>query len=979
MNRRNIRPVAAISDRRVNMYKPKFHKPFLAIDKNYRPRLNKERYEKKKEIVCYNCQGKGHLKSECPSRQTFRRKQNEKIDSRRQVGRKVDDEMKCSDCGQPGNVKKNCWQSSSNKKYTTNQVKPLQEQMKKFSINLIQPKMPKVLDVQVNGERVTAISDSGAAVSVIQSEVARRSNLNVDETTTPEIATANSSSMNIVGITETKIQLTIKNQSIACNHTLIVAENLQFDMIVGLDLLSKMKVASDYETNTLTFKKNPTYKSDGVYVVGAISIPSYSSVESVVGISNENPNADVMIAPVRRNNRIVTPYWLVKTVNNQAVIMITNPTATCIQLKEKDRVGSWQSIEENGETLPVAAIIPFDDNKNMIEVGDELDDAQIGQITSLLKEYGEVLDINGQLGHTKLIQHSIELTDREPVAIPLRRYSAKEKEEIDKQVQAMIDQGVISPSSSPYSSQIVLVPKKGGGTRFCIDYRKVNAKTVKWPYPLPRIDDNIDSFAGKVYFSVIDCNSGIWQVELEDSSKHVTAFCTSNGHFEFNRMPFGLCNAVSTFQRLTDLVFTGLKGEDCVVYLDDAAIASSSWDQHLKSLKTVLSRFKQAGLTIKLSKCKFGFSSIHLLGHKIDKNGIHPMEAKLDAIKHMKKPGNDSELRRFLGTVSYYRRFIPSNFSRRSAPLTKLLRKDVTWEWSNAQNEAFADLVNGLEKEACVAHFRPDARLELKTDASRVGLGAILLQEDEEKEMKIVSCISRALTKAESNYPVTELEALAIVWAIKRFRPYVYGKKLTILTDHRALCSLMQKTELPRRLAHWALILQKFDSDIKYIDGSRHADVDCLSRSPIDNHYSVEERCVFPIALIIPANENEWQELCHKDAKIQAIKQLHRLGDNKYKHINGLIYTSSGQLIVPDGEYNNIIKLNHDAAAHPGQSETVKRIERNYYWSSIKEDVKRYISSCDRCLRRKTNKESTQSLMNSKTSDRPWQMVAMDS
>lgn len=231
----------------------------------------------------------------------------------------------------------------------------------------------------------------------------------------------------------------------------------------------------------------------------------------------------------------------------------------------------------------------------------------------------------------------------------------------------------------------------------------------------------------------------------------------------------------------------------------------------------MLQRFQAAGLTIKLEKCKFGKTSIDLLGQKIDREGIKPIVGRLDAIELLSRPYDIAELRRFLGLTSYYRRFIV-DYAKKSGPSADLLKKEVKWKWGPDENAAFERLKHDLINSRGVAHFSPTAKLEIKTDASRQGIGAISIQE-ENGEKSIVTCASRRLTPAETKYPVTELEAAAIVFAVGRFRPYIYGTQVTVWTDHCALCAINKKRNLPRRLAHWALILQEFDLNIRYVSG----------------------------------------------------------------------------------------------------------------------------------------------------------------
>lgn len=264
---------------------------------------------------------------------------------------------------------------------------------------------------------------------------------------------------------------------------------------------------------------------------------------------------NALIKPFTREDKLLTPYGISN--GEETTIIITNASAAPIELDQGERVASWEDHEERQQPESgVNAMIPLDGD-NYIEIGDDLSQDQTKELLALLREYNDVLGINGKLGHTDLVKHVIELESDKPVKVPLRRYSDKEKKEISLQTKDMLEQDVITESRSAFSSPIVLVPKKDGGLRFCIDYRQVNKITRKWPYPLPRIDDNLDALSQKSIFSCIDMNSGFWQIEVEKEHRHITAFATPEGHYEFKRMPFGMCNAVSTFQKMADLLFCG--------------------------------------------------------------------------------------------------------------------------------------------------------------------------------------------------------------------------------------------------------------------------------------------------------------------------------------------------------------------------------------------------------------------------------------
>ena len=392
--------------------------------------------------------------------------------------------------------------------------------------------------------------------------------------------------------------------------------------------------------------------------------------------------------------------------------------------------------------------------------------------------------------------------------------------------------GVITESTSPYSSPVIVVGKKDGGVRFCGDFRRLNQNKIPNKYLLPSVQDALDCVSGCTYFSLIDLKSGYWQIEIDPKDREKTAITTRDGLYEFVVMPFGLRNAPATFQRLMDTVLSDLKWITCIPYLDDILIFSKNFAEHMIHLKQVLTRLEIANLLIQPPKVAFAVNAINYLGHRITAEGIAPQKDKVKVVMNFKTPQNLDQLRQFLGLASYHRRFI-RNFSIIAGLLSYLTRKDTNYVWDEPQKEASKQLKMALASQPLLHHFQNHLPTEIRCDGSALGLGAILLQKHENCS-RIVAYASRMVNKHEKNYPISELESLAVVYALEKFRSYLIGTKFKVYTDHLSLCWMFNKKKLSPRLTRWALALQEYDFEVVYKSGKQNIDADCLSRNPAD-------------------------------------------------------------------------------------------------------------------------------------------------
>jgi hypothetical protein len=477
-------------------------------------------------------------------------------------------------------------------------------------------------------------------------------------------------------------------------------------------------------------------------------------------------------------------------------------------------------------------------------------------VKKLLNQHAAAFQKNSEdLGQLKpeFGEHVIPTGDAIPIKQAPRRtplaFKGAEEEEIAK----MLRMDVIRPSTSPWASPVVLVRKKDGSIRYCIDYTKLNRVVSTISYPLPRIDDCIDSLNGAISFSSMDLACGYWQIPVKESDKHKTAFTTKSGLFEFNKMPFGITNAPSSFERCMEMVLRNCQWKTCLVYLDDIIVFGKSFEEHVQRLGQVLDRLIHAGLKLKPSKCHFFKEQLVFLGHMITKNGVTTDPTKIEALSKWPRPKSLKDVRSFLGFCSYYRRYV-QNFADISEPLASLTRKENKFEWTSKTESSFQALKEALISAPMLAYPKDEGIFILDTDGSNTGIGGVLSQiqhsnlsefanrtlTDLEKkykgEEKVISFGSKILTKEERNYCVTRKELLAVVYFLKQYRHYLLGRQFIVRTDHHALKWIFQLKDPTGQIARWQERLTDYNFEIIHRPGKKHGNADGLSRRPEDEN-----------------------------------------------------------------------------------------------------------------------------------------------
>lgn len=625
-------------------------------------------------------------------------------------------------------------------------------------------------------------------------------------------------------------------------------------------------------------------------------------------------------------------------------------------LKTNERV----SVCELGDIKQISEVERQEAHVNdelQLNFGENINNEDKAKCKELILEFKDRLSNSlATMGKTEAAKLEIKLTTQEPIACSPHRMPTTEKNILRGIIDELLSNNIVRESTSSYASPVLLVKKKTGDYRLCIDYRRLNAITVKDRYPLPLIDEQLDRLGGNgeglkyKYFTALDMFSGFYQVPVDENSVNKTAFITPDSHYEFLRMPFGLCNSPSVFQRLMNNVLGPLKNSVAFPYMDDVIIPSTSIEEGLHRLRLVLETLRKHNLTLKISKCTFFSTKIDYLGREISEEGIRPGRVKTEAILKMKAPKTVKQVRQFVGLSGYFRKFI-EGYSKLVEPLTRLTRKDSKWCWGKEQEAAFERIKRLLTSRPVLSVFDPTLPTELHTDASSIALGAILLQ-THDKEQKVVAYFSKQTTSDQRHYHSYELETMAVVYALQHFRVYLLGLHFTIVTDCNALRTTFTKKDLVPRVGRWWLQVQEFTFDIKYRPGARMPHVDALSRYPI----TVEVNQV-------DITESDWILAAQlQDDQLSKVNKILSVGVRspeteqcfqQYVLKRGIVYRklTGGKSVwaVPHAARWQIVRLCHDQAGHLSIEHTLRRIQLNYYFPKMRRFVTKYVKGCLNC------------------------------
>ncbi|KAJ8017850.1 hypothetical protein HOLleu_44491 [Holothuria leucospilota] len=724
--------------------------------------------------------------------------------------------------------------------------------------------------VKIEGKPVRATIDTGSQVTIITEEYFNKifPKSALQQINWLKVTAANGGVIPYSGYFEADLE--VCGTMIPKRGVLVVKVRKDVPMLLGMNVIRELRPDVIVTQLGLTGKDKVLPQADGPIIQGLVRVAGKSKIRvparTVQAVVVTGPtklqNQEVVVEAIEQLPRGLTVGATLTTVHKGRLsIQIMNFTEEEVWLQPRTPLGKIKEVvmiaddcvtfECNATVNEVKSTFdPSDLLKTPGLLWTGLDENQQKQAEQLLLDNLDVFATSDEdLGYTETVKHNIPTLTDEPVKQTYRRIPPTQLEEVREHLRQLLQRGVIRESTSPYASPIVLVRKTDGSLRLCVDYRQLNSRTRKDAYPLPRIEESLDALQNVQWFSSIDLLSGYHQVAVADEDQHKTSFITPFGLYEYKRMPFGLCNAPATFQRLMQSCLGDLFFKSLLCYLDDVLVYSSTFEDHLIRLSLVFQRFRQNGLKIKPQKCALFRPEVKYLGHLVTRDGVRANPEKVESVKTWPIPTNVKELRSFLGFCSFYRRFVPG-FSKIAGPLHNLVaetaqtkgkskrRNPAPFYWDSTHQAAFDELKQKLCEQPVLAYANFSKPFEVEIDASHTGLGAVLYQR-QNGQRRVIAYASRTLRGAEKNmerYSTMKLEMLGMKWAItEKFREYLLGSNFVVFTDNNPLAHL-NTAKLDAITQRWVAALASFNFQVRYKAGHSNQAADGLSRRPHQGH-----------------------------------------------------------------------------------------------------------------------------------------------
>lgn len=904
---------------------------------------------------CFRCAESGHLARDCPKYKVC-----------------------CSKCRVEGHTARHCTkdQLGTQQRVPTAENNPIRETL--HLITKPTPTKASLLhekEIVINGNnKLMCLIDSGSSLNIMRESTAKRMGLKWTPDDTVVCGFGVNANTKVLGKTTARINI---DKATIDDLTIYVVpdEAHPRECLFGRQLCESTDIAfvkykdklEYYNITEFPFANSPEFTD------------SQASCELTVNGTVELPARHVTMVDAHLADR-------------QVQVPVRNDTIQSHTLKDGHVLArSVDQAGKNNTLVPYSRPITYND----IERPSLLNEYEQNELIDLINDYRTCFATSmEELGCTTLGEMDIQLKEGStPTSAKPYHTSREDRNTIKNHIQKWREHGIVEDTTSPFASPVILVKKQNGDSRMVVDYRRVNALTVKQPYPIPNIDQLIEKFTGSTMFTSLDLAHGYLQIPLSAEARKASAFITPDETGQFTRMYFGLMNAPYEFAKIMNQAMGKLKNNVVINYFDNYYIAARNWKEMRERLELVFKALMNANLTLRPSKCQFAAKQIEFLGFELSAQGIKPGIRKMEAIRSYREPVNVHEVRRFVGLVSYFRRFIPK-FATIIRPITDLTKKTKEFEWNLLQKESFNKLKNLITEQPVIQIFDPTKYTELHTDASAAGLAGMLFQRDEIKQLKLVYCVSKKNSETERHYHSSKLELMAIVWSLDRLRHLILGIHVTIITDCQALAHMNTLKARNPQLIRWFDLLQEYDIEIKHRPGDKMQHIDALSRIPCEESTDTMEEIINNRLEILPAmTEEEYvagMQYGDHDIK-QIITELksdspRRQTIDNYKLYNNLLYRkvhiNKHQILrwmVPKSMRKGIVIKYHDLSGHFALDRTVSKISEKYYFPGMRRYVRVHISCCPQCAITKVPKGRKPGMLHPITpGSRPFETINID-
>ena len=855
--------------------------------------------------------------------------------------------------------------------------------------------------MKLQEKSLKATLDTGAGPSVI--DIGTCEHIGLDDKIrhpTNRLFNASGDPMEVLGV----VDIAVKIPNMRCvTHEFKVINTKSFkNILLGRDFMKRFKRAMfDFDKHRV--KLGATW----VDCVGAVPSP-----QKVRLLSSEDIPAryekivvarcktglsmlDLDFEPAKVINGIfVTKARVVPDVKGMFLLSIMNISESDIRINGRKVLGH---VNEVGETL---GCLPADYANNIetselrkshlagAKFGKNLSIKEKSKLVDLIQKHANVFARNPKKPSQTSVVHPIITGGAPPVKSRYYRVPVAWEGEINEQIQEMLDNGIIRPSSSPWNSPIILVKKKDGTTRFVCDFRGLNDVTKKDTYPLPHMRDVIDKMAGSKYWTTLDAASAYWSMPLREEDKEKTAFAAPRGKYEFNVTSYGLTNAGASYQRLMDVTLSGVSGHRILAYMDDVIIFSRSFEEHIRDLELVFNCFEKANISLKASKCVFGSDRVEFLGFELSSEGVKPQKRLTEAIENFAQPKCKKEVKSFLGMANFYRNFI-KHFAEISNPLNRLTSDNVDFEWTEQCDIAFKTLKKELCNEPVLAFPQIGQKIFVEVDASDVAFGGVLSQKDCNGEVHPVAYFSDTVKKSQKGWAPTTKEAFALILAVRHWYVYLAGNHFILKSDHNPLVYLREQKDPRGKFARWIMELEEYDYEICYIPGSKNVKADALSRNRGASEVQLPSRfdefiyAVDNTTFLDQIREEQSADdviaaatRCILENKVITQGRLKRV-QNQLRVENGVL-KKSGRPVLPASLRNYVLSEIHNTG-HFGVDKTYGLVKDRFFWPSMYKFVSMFVETCETCQRTKCDTKPPKApLLPMVIPCRPMEFVSID-